>query len=114
VFVEVAPGRFALTSPGERLVDPPPELDLTGIGGRMAEAWATLPAFVRTGEPAYHERFGLPFWDDLATRRQDRHADGVRRPGGGRRSRGDRDRARLVRAIRRRVPTDVEWLTDDI
>jgi 2,7-dihydroxy-5-methyl-1-naphthoate 7-O-methyltransferase len=67
VFQEVAPGRFALTSGGERLVDPPPELDLTGIGGRMAEAWATLPAFVRTGEPAYHERFGLPFWEDLAT-----------------------------------------------
>jgi hypothetical protein len=66
-FEEVAPGLFALTPLGERLVEPPLELDLTGIGGRMAEAWATLPAFVRTGEPAYHERFGLPFWEDLAT-----------------------------------------------
>jgi 2,7-dihydroxy-5-methyl-1-naphthoate 7-O-methyltransferase len=66
VFEEVVPGRFALTSLGEGLLDPPPDLDLAGIGGRMADAWATLPAFVRTGESAYHERFGLPFWEDLA------------------------------------------------
>jgi hypothetical protein len=41
-------------------------LDLDGIGGRMAHAWSTLPTWVRTGAPGYHEVFGLPFWDDLA------------------------------------------------
>jgi SAM-dependent methyltransferase len=40
-------------------------LDLNGIGGRLAGAWATLPAYVRTGAPAYAEAFGLPFWEDL-------------------------------------------------
>lgn len=40
-------------------------LDLEGIGGRFAHAWGTLLNYVRTGAPAYHERFGLPFWDDL-------------------------------------------------
>lgn len=28
-------------------------------------AWLTLLGYVRTGSPAYHERFGVPFWDDL-------------------------------------------------
>src|SRR5207245_3525887 len=37
-----------------------------GIGGRMAYAWGTLLTYVRTGAPAYHELFGLPFWEDLA------------------------------------------------
>jgi precorrin-6B methylase 2 len=32
----------------------------------MAYAWGTLLSFVRTGQSAYHEVFGLPFWDDLA------------------------------------------------
>src|SRR4051794_16245681 len=32
----------------------------------MAHAWGTLETFVRTGRPAYAERFGLPWWDDLA------------------------------------------------
>jgi hypothetical protein len=40
-------------------------LDLTGIGGRMAHAWCTLLAAVRTGAPAYHTVFGRPFWEDL-------------------------------------------------
>ena len=31
----------------------------------MAHAWGTLLNYVQTGEPAYHEHFGLPFWEDL-------------------------------------------------
>ena len=68
VFQETAPGRFALNETAERLLDPVERLslDLEGIGGRMAHAWSTLPTYVRTGAPGYHEVFGLPFWDDLA------------------------------------------------
>ena len=60
-------GRFVLNEAARGLLDPGLHLalDLDGIGGRMAAAWATLPAYVRTGEPAYAEVFGLPFWDDL-------------------------------------------------
>jgi SAM-dependent methyltransferase len=32
----------------------------------MAHAWVTLPTYVRTGRPGYHEIFGRPFWEDLA------------------------------------------------
>ena len=53
-------GRSGIARPGLRL-----GLDLAGIGGRMAHAWGTLPGYVRTGSPAYHERFGRSFWDDL-------------------------------------------------
>ena len=66
MFEEVAPGRFALNAGARRLLDPSQFLDLTGIGGRMAHAWSTLPTYVRTGKPAYHEVFGMPFWEDLA------------------------------------------------
>jgi 2,7-dihydroxy-5-methyl-1-naphthoate 7-O-methyltransferase len=61
-------GRFALNDAARGLLDPGLHLglDLDGIGGRMAGAWATLPAYVRTGLPGYHEVFGMPFWDDLA------------------------------------------------
>jgi precorrin-6B methylase 2 len=31
----------------------------------MAYAWGTLLKYARTGKPAYHEVFGLPFWEDL-------------------------------------------------
>ena len=41
-------------------------LDLEGIGGRMAHTWGTLLDYVRTGQPAYQELFGRPFWEDLA------------------------------------------------
>jgi 2,7-dihydroxy-5-methyl-1-naphthoate 7-O-methyltransferase len=68
VFAEPEPGVFALNPAARRLVDPAVRigLDLDGIGGRMARAWATLPTYVRTGAPGYHEVFGMPFWDDLA------------------------------------------------
>jgi precorrin-6B methylase 2 len=67
VFEETAPGRFALNQLSRGLLDPQQRigLDLDGIGGRMAWAWGTLLTYVRTGKPAYHEIFGLPFWEDL-------------------------------------------------
>jgi SAM-dependent methyltransferase len=67
VFREPAPGRFALNQAAEglRYEAQGQWLDLEGIGGRMAHAWGTLLTAVQTGRPAYHERFGRPFWEDL-------------------------------------------------
>jgi SAM-dependent methyltransferase len=67
VFEEPTPGRFVLNEAAEGLLDPSQRLglDLHGIGGRFAHAWGTLLAYVQTGKPAYHEVFGLPFWEDL-------------------------------------------------
>ena len=67
VFEEPATGRFALNETARGFLDPGLRLglDLDGFGGRMAHAWGTLLEYVRTGAPAYQERFGLPFWDDL-------------------------------------------------
>ncbi|HEY7031457.1 MAG TPA: methyltransferase [Thermomicrobiales bacterium] len=68
VFREPERGRFALNEAARALLDPGARLglDLDSLGGRMAYAWGTLLTFVRTGAPAYHEVFGLPFWEDLA------------------------------------------------
>jgi 2,7-dihydroxy-5-methyl-1-naphthoate 7-O-methyltransferase len=67
VFVEPTPGTFALTDTGRGLLDPSLRLalDLDSFGGRMAGAWSSLLTAVRTGEPAYREVFGRPFWADL-------------------------------------------------
>jgi hypothetical protein len=65
VFREPEPGRFSCNSPAKQLAKDR-FLDLNGIGGRMAGAWGTLLSYVRSGEPAYHEVFGRPFWEDLA------------------------------------------------
>ena len=67
VFEETTPGHFALNQAARGFLDPAQRLglDLASIGGRMAHAWGTLLGYVRTGSPAYHERFGLPFWEDL-------------------------------------------------
>jgi hypothetical protein len=67
VFEETAHGHFALNQVSRGLLDPRQRigLDLNGIGGRMAHAWGTLLDYVRTGKPAYHKIFGLPFWEDL-------------------------------------------------
>ena len=67
VFHEPEPRRFALNEAAQALLDPAQrlELDLAGIGGRLAHAWGTLLTYVRTGTPAYDEVFGLPFWEDL-------------------------------------------------
>jgi uncharacterized glyoxalase superfamily protein PhnB len=66
VFEEPSPGRFALNDAARQLMDASNFLDLSGIGGRMAHAWSTLPTYVRTGRPGYAEVFGRPFWEDLA------------------------------------------------
>ena len=67
VFEEPAPGRFELNDAAQGLLDGPLRLglDLDGFGGRMAHAWGTLLAAVRSGRPAYHEAFGRGFWEDL-------------------------------------------------
>jgi hypothetical protein len=65
VFTEEFPGRFACNQAAEQLAGVP-FLDLAGIGGRMARTWATLPDYVQTGQPAYQQVFGRPFWEDLA------------------------------------------------
>jgi hypothetical protein len=64
VFVQDAPGRFSCNQAAGNLSHP--FLDLNGIGGRMAHAWGTLLDYVRTGQPAYQQVFGRPFWEDLA------------------------------------------------
>ena len=65
VFTQPSPGRFAVNQPAEELATTP-FLDLDGIGGRMAHTWGTLLDYVRTGQPAYRQVFGRPFWEDLA------------------------------------------------
>src|SRR5713101_4603265 len=67
VFEQPAPGRFALNETARGLLENPIRLglDLDSFGGRMAHAWGTLLSAVRSGKPAYHEAFGLGFWDDL-------------------------------------------------
>src|SRR5262245_32046505 len=67
VFEEATPGRFALNQAAQGFFDPSQHLglDLEGIGGRFAYACGTLLTYVRTGAPAYHELFGLPYWEDL-------------------------------------------------
>lgn len=67
IFEETAPGRFGLNEAARPLLDPAERigLDLNGVGGRMAHVWSTLLAYVRGGTTAYHELYGLTFWDDL-------------------------------------------------
>lgn len=61
-------GGYGLGPAGPALLGPEAAfLDLAGIGGRMAQAWSTLPDYVRTGRPGYPAAFGAPFWEDLAT-----------------------------------------------
>ena len=59
--------RFELTEAGRGLLEPAYRLslDLHGIGNRLALAWGTLLARVRSGQPAYDQAFGRSFWDDL-------------------------------------------------
>src|ERR1700683_1158598 len=66
VFTEDPPGHFAANQASRQLAEPSHFLDLDGIGGRFAHTWGTLLDYVRTGESAYQQRFGLPFWEDLA------------------------------------------------
>ena len=49
-------------------------LDLDGFGGRMDLAFTGLAHTVRTGEPAWEQVFGQPFWAYLDTARACRSA----------------------------------------
>ena len=69
VFTEESPGRFGCNRAGEQLAESS-FLDLDGIGGRMAHTWGTLLDYVRTGQSAYQQVFGRPFWEDLAAHPQ--------------------------------------------
>jgi 2,7-dihydroxy-5-methyl-1-naphthoate 7-O-methyltransferase len=71
VFSQVEPGRFAMNEPARALLDTGQRLwlDLNGIGGRFAGAWAGLADLVRTGRPGYERLFGCSFWDDITEHR---------------------------------------------
>jgi hypothetical protein len=68
VFTEPRPGQFAANQTAAMLRTGEPGavwLDLDGFGGRMDLAFTGLAHTVRTGEPAWEQVFGLPFWDYL-------------------------------------------------
>jgi 2,7-dihydroxy-5-methyl-1-naphthoate 7-O-methyltransferase len=65
VFTEPRPGRFAANRTAALLRTGQPGavwLDLDGFGGRMDLAFTGLAHTVRTGEPAWEQVFGRPFW----------------------------------------------------
>jgi hypothetical protein len=76
IFEETAAGQFALNEIAQELLDPSVQisLDMDGLGSRVAGAWSTLLSYVRTGNPAYQELFGLPFWEDLEAHPQIRES----------------------------------------
>jgi 2,7-dihydroxy-5-methyl-1-naphthoate 7-O-methyltransferase len=68
IFTEPRPGHFAANQTAAMLRTGQPGalwLDLDGFGGRMDLAFTGLAHTVRTGEPAWEQVFGLPFWDYL-------------------------------------------------
>ncbi|WP_203719407.1 methyltransferase, partial [Asanoa siamensis] len=68
VFTEPHPGEFA-ANPVAALLRTGEVgavwLDLDGFGGQMDLAFTGLAHTVRTGEPAWEQVFGLPYWDYL-------------------------------------------------
>ncbi|WP_198541281.1 methyltransferase [Parafrankia soli] len=68
IFTEPGPGRFA-ANPAAALLRTgalgAAWLDLTGFGGQMDLAFTGLLHTVRTGEPAWEQVFGQPFWPYL-------------------------------------------------
>jgi hypothetical protein len=65
VFTEPRPGQFAANQTAALLRTGHPAavwLDLDGFGGRMDLAFTGLAHTVRTGEPAWEQVFGQPFW----------------------------------------------------
>ncbi len=68
VFTAPEPDRVELNDAAEQLLDPAVHigLDLDGIGGRFAGAWAGLLTAVRTGGAGYPAVFGAGYWDDLS------------------------------------------------
>ncbi|MGE5147832.1 MAG: methyltransferase [Candidatus Eiseniibacteriota bacterium] len=72
IFRETAPDVFAMTKTSEKLKDDHPShlrawIDLEGMGGRMDVSFGGLLQSMKTGEPAYPDIFGLPFYDDTET-----------------------------------------------
>jgi 2,7-dihydroxy-5-methyl-1-naphthoate 7-O-methyltransferase len=68
VFTEPRPGHFSANQTAAMLRTGRPGalwLDLDGFGGRMDLAFTGLAHTVRTGQPAWEQVFGLPFWDYL-------------------------------------------------
>ncbi|GFJ84532.1 methyltransferase [Phytohabitans houttuyneae] len=71
VLTRAEPGAYGLTPLGEQLRDDDPRglrpwLDLEGAVGRAETSFVQLLHTVRTGEPAFPQQFGRPFWDDLS------------------------------------------------
>jgi hypothetical protein len=65
VFTEPRPGQFAANQAAALLRTGQPGavwLNLDGFGGRMDLAFTGLAHTVRTGEPAWEQVFGQPFW----------------------------------------------------
>jgi hypothetical protein len=65
VFTEPRPAQFAANEAAALLRAGQPGavwLDLDGFGGRMDLAFTALTHTVRTGEPAWEQVFGQPFW----------------------------------------------------
>ncbi|MFD7439607.1 methyltransferase [Streptomyces sp. NPDC059861] len=67
-------GRYGLTGLGEQLRSGHPGgqhrlVDLDGALGRGDLSLVELAHVVRTGEPAYPVRYGVPYWEDLAADR---------------------------------------------
>ncbi len=68
VFTEPSRGRFAVNPTAALLRTGQPAatwLDLDGFGGRMDLAFTGLAQTVRTGQPAWEQVFGQPFWPYL-------------------------------------------------
>lgn len=70
VFTEPEPGQFAVNQIAGLLRSDHPAamrnwLDLDGFGGRMDLAFTALAHTVTTGEPAWAQVFGQPFWPYL-------------------------------------------------
>jgi hypothetical protein len=70
VFTEPRPGQFAANQAAAMLRTGQPGavwLSLDGFGGQMDLAFTGLAHTVRTGEPAWEQVFGQPFWAYLDT-----------------------------------------------
>jgi hypothetical protein len=71
VLTRAATDTYALTATGEQLRDDHPDglrpwLDLEGSIGRADLCFVELLHTVRTGEPAFDQRFGRSYWDDIS------------------------------------------------
>jgi 2,7-dihydroxy-5-methyl-1-naphthoate 7-O-methyltransferase len=71
VLTRAETGDYRLTGLGEQLREDHPEgvrawLDLEGAIGRADLSMVRMLHTVRTGEPAFPEQYGAPFWEDLS------------------------------------------------